>query len=69
MNKVKRRGFRENVEFNLTQIRNGFSRVELSANNQSMGSIDVYGQLTAADIQIDQNAFSNISADNWAEIA
>jgi len=59
----------ENVEFNLIQIRGNHSRVELSANNQSMGSIDVYGQLTAADIQLDQDAFANISSDSWAEIA
>ncbi len=59
----------ENVEFNLVQLRSNHSRVELSSNNQSMGSIEVYGQLTAADIQLDQDAFANITANSWAEIA
>ncbi|NOR71278.1 MAG: hypothetical protein GQ532_16530 [Methylomarinum sp.] len=59
----------ENVEFNLIQLRGNHTRVELSANNQSMGSIDVYGQLTAADIQLDEDAFANITSDSWAEIA
>ncbi|MCU7953643.1 MAG: hypothetical protein KZQ64_09685 [gamma proteobacterium symbiont of Bathyaustriella thionipta] len=59
----------QNAEYTLTQIRGNLTRVELTADGKSMGSIDVYGNLTAADIQLDENAFDNITEANLMDIA
>ena len=59
----------QNVEYTLTQVRGNLTHVELSSGNQSMGSIDVYGNLTAADIQLDENAFNSVTEANLMDIA
>jgi len=59
----------QNADYILTQVKGNLTHIELTADGKSMGSIDVYGNLTAADIQLDENAFDNITEANLLEIA